>query len=86
MASALYQSGWNPVGAKKSWERCSMDIPSAAHFLANVPSGDAKMVECVGWFDDNGAAKIVVADYDNGRRTTVRLGARTTKIQFSRVP
>lgn len=81
----LYQSGWNPAGVKKSWERNSMTLDSTERAYGGFGNG-SRMVEAVGWFDDDGACRCVVMDYDSGRRVIVRHLSRSTKITFSRVP
>lgn len=82
----LYQSGWNPPGARKAWDRCSMESKSTEHFLGNYHKmAGGEIVEAVGWFDDDGAVKAVVADYDNGKRLIARMSARTTKVTFERL-
>lgn len=85
--SALYRSGWSPVGARRAWDRCSMDVASTTHLLGVwAERAGGKIVEAVGWFDDTGATRILVADFDNGKRIDVRFLARGHRITFSKTP
>jgi hypothetical protein len=81
---ALYESGWNPPGVRKDWERTSMTVDSAARAYGELGNG-AAMIEAVAWFDDDGACRAVALDYDNGRRVTIKHLARTSKVTFGRI-
>lgn len=85
--SALYRSGWNPTGSRKTWDRCSMDIASTTQLLGVwAERAGGKVVEAVGWFDEDGATRILVADFDNGKRIDMRFLARGHRITFSKTP
>ncbi|SNS21092.1 hypothetical protein SAMN06295912_102283 [Sphingomonas laterariae] len=74
MANGLYLSGWNPDGASKEWERTSMDRESSGDLLRSkgVPDRFGDPVEAVGWFMGDWL-RVLVADYSNGRRITLRV-------------
>jgi hypothetical protein len=63
-----------------------MDTVSTKRLLGSWDDAvDGAMVEAVAWFDFDGGLRVLVADYDNGRRIIVRTGSRgSTKIQFER--
>lgn len=83
----LYASGWNPAGSRKTWDRCSMDVASTTKLLGVwAERAGGKVVEAVGWFDDDGATRILVADFDNGKRIDVRFLSRGHRITFSKTP
>ena len=87
MTASLYQSGWSPRGTRKAWDRCSMDIPSTVRMLGHYAEmAGGQMVEAVGWFDDDGATRILIADFDNGRRIDVRLRAHDRTVTFTQTP
>lgn len=77
MNAVLYQSGYSPRGVRKSWERCSMDVSSTVRsFGYQMAWGNGNVVEAVGWFDDKGATRVLIADFDSGDRVTVRKSGR----------
>ena len=82
-ALSLYLGNWTPGHIRKDWDKCSMEPASAGRFLGGYAK-DAAVIECVGWFDFEGSARVIVADLDNGRRIIVRLNARSTRIAFDR--
>lgn len=84
--SGLYQSGWNPPGVRKDWERCSMTTDSTERFLGRMAEGLGKCVDSVGWFSDAGVCRVLVADFDSGRRMTVRTDGRNWKADYTRTP
>jgi hypothetical protein len=64
-----------------------MDVASTTELLGVwAERAGGKIVEAVGWFDDNGATRILVADFDNGKRIDVRFLARGHRITFSKTP
>ena len=82
---SLYMSDWKPPYTRKDWDRCSMALDGADRFLSRyAPMSDAHLVECVGWFDAEGSARIVVGDLSNGRRVIVRFNSSYTKTTFAR--
>lgn len=82
---SLYHSNWSPPGIRKDWERCSMTADSATRVYGDLGNG-AALTEAVAWFDDDGACRAAVLDFDSGRRVTVKHLARSTKITFGRQP
>lgn len=84
-SSSLYRSDWNPPGIRKDWDRCSMGTASTKRLLGSWDAAaKGEMVEAVAWFDLEGGLKVLVADYDNGRRIVLRNSGRSTKIAFQR--
>jgi hypothetical protein len=84
---ALYQSGWSPSNIRKAWDRCSMTLNSSKHYLGRwAEHRGSPLVECVGWFDDDGSARVIVGEYESGARVIVRLNLRNTKITFQPPP
>jgi hypothetical protein len=82
--SDLYASGFAPPRVKPEWERCSMTLDSSRRLLGPLGEGLGVLTDCVGWFDELGQTRIVVADFDNGRRMVCRFLSRSTKITFER--
>ncbi|AYJ86219.1 hypothetical protein D3Y57_09880 [Sphingomonas paeninsulae] len=48
-----------------------------------VPSEYKDPTEAVAWFDDDGALRILVADYENGRRVEYRANNRGSRISYT---
>ena len=82
----LYLSGWAPVGVRKSWDRCSMEPASTARYLGEIHTMQkSDLLEAVAWFTDEGALKVLVADYANGKRLTYRQSGRNWKLSAQRM-
>lgn len=80
---SLYQSGWNPPGVRKAWDRCSMTLDSSKHFLGRwAEHQGSPLAECVGWFDDEGSARVIAGLYESGARIILTLNLRNTRIRF----
>lgn len=77
--------GWRPEGVRmgRDWDVCSMEPVSAKRYLGSW-AADTTVKECVGWFDPEGSARLIVADLESGRRVIIRVLAASTKITFSR--
>lgn len=87
MKRSLYQSGWNPRGSKREWDRCSMDVASTAHVLGDWHAlAKGVITESVGWFDDDGGLKALAAIYDNSRMLLLRRNSRATTVEFTSLP
>lgn len=84
--TGLYQSGWSPPRTPASWERCSMDLPSALRaYGAWVRMVKESPEECVAWFDEDGACRLVAFTFKGTDRVAmIRHLARTTKVTFAR--
>lgn len=48
-----------------------------------VPEHFGYPVDAAAWFDNDGAARIIVADYANGRRVEFRHNARTSRLSYT---
>ena len=83
---SLYESGWSPKATPRAWDRTSMTLDSTRRLLRDsvVPGGI--MTEAVGWFDDAGALRILVCDFDSGKRLTLRVTSRGTRRCIERRP
>lgn len=85
----LYESGWNPPGTRKDWERTSMECHTTATYLRTaIPDGWGDPVEAVAWFDDHGDGRmrVLIADFANGRRLMLKHRARDRQITLTHVP
>lgn len=83
---SLYLSDWKPRGAKKSWERNSMELKSTMQFIGDLPptANWGEPIEAVAWFDEYGEAlRILVVDYPQNR-LTMRFNGRNRILQFAR--
>jgi len=85
MTTSLYTSGYAPPRVKAEWDRCSMGLDSAKSMLGTWSEhrGSA-LAECVAWFDDDGAARVIVGQYESGDRVIVRRSRRDFTIRFER--
>lgn len=69
----IYQSGWNPRGARKAWDRTSISNSSAESALREWINGH--VIDACGWFDEHDNLRLLVADTDQGKRVTYRRNA-----------
>lgn len=63
-----------------------MTLAGAHRFLRDsvVPGG--VMTEAVGWFDETGSLRILICDFDSGKRLTLRFNSRSTTRCIERQP
>lgn len=76
---SIYQSGWNPRGVRKAWDRTSIGNASAESALRDWIKGT--VIDACGWFDESDNLRILVADTDIGKRVTYRRNARGFTVQ-----
>lgn len=84
---ALYPNH-KPHGVKSSWEHCSLGQASTSLILKKygIPEEWGDPVDAVGWFDAyTGSARVIVADYANRKRATLRIGGGRYALTFSRL-
>lgn len=85
MSASLYLSGWSPPYTRKEWDRCSMTLDSSRHYLGRWSEHrGSPLAECIGWFDDDGSARIIVGQYESGDKIIVRLNRGGSRITFER--
>lgn len=88
MAGTLYPN-YRPRGVRKEWDHCSVGPEGAALWLSKygVPTSWGVPVDVVGWFDmDTGAVRLLVADYANHKRATLRVGSRSFSVKTEAIP
>ena len=76
---SIYQSNWNPRGARKAWDKTSISNESATSALRDWIKG--KVTDACAWFDEHDNLRILVADLDTGKRVTYRRNAREFTVQ-----
>lgn len=83
--SDLYRTH-KPRGARKEWECTSLIDEQVETILQRycVPVDWGRPVDSAGWFDVNGKARILVADYTNGKRVTLRQNRGSWRLDFGR--
>lgn len=79
--SDLYQSGYCPPAVSPSWERISVSCEGdgqAGDILrrSHVPSEWGNPVAAVGFFNQAGRLRAMVADYANGRRVELTIKSK----------
>lgn len=79
---------YRPRGIHRDWDHCSMEIESTALALRrhHVPDSYGVPLEAVAWFDRADRLRVLVADFENGRRVIVRLrpnGTARTELSHS---
>lgn len=79
---SIYQSGWNPRGYRKNWEKTSVTRASAETILQDWPVGI--VTDACGWFDEDDNLRILAADTNDGTRIIVRITAKNITLEFSR--
>lgn len=85
MTRSLYQSGFQPRGTRKDWERTSMGIESTAKLLGEWAQG-ADVTDAVAWFGSDDSLRVLVADLSNEKRITLRSNGRDWRITYDRQP
>jgi len=77
---------YRPAGIRKEWEHSSMEETGAGRVMRKygVPDAWGEPLDAVGWFADDhtNALRVLVADYSNGRRGTLRVKAREWTLTF----
>lgn len=72
---SLYPN-YKPIGIKRDWDHTSMELVGSGEVLRRhgVMADYGNPIDAVAWFDSDGdgALKVLVADYANGRRATLR--------------
>lgn len=71
--SALYPD-YKPRGIRREWEHCSMEKITTGETLVRygAPKDWGNPTDAVAWFAGD-YLRVLVADYDNGKRVTLRL-------------
>ena len=87
--SNLYTSGFTPRGVRKAWERTSMEPKSTQRMLGEwALRAGGTLTEAVAWFEgdaDSGALRVLVADFNSGKRLTLRKNARGSSLKLERL-
>lgn len=79
---------YKPLGIRKEWEHTSMEETGAGRVMRKygAPEDWGDPIDSVGWFEDNheNRLRVLVADYANGRRATLRIRKRggTYQMEF----
>lgn len=72
--------GYRPRGVRSSWDHCSMGTGSTGSLVRSFEtfSDWPDPVDAVAWFDgpDGVRLRVLVADFPNGKRVTLRQSAR----------
>ena len=77
-----------PVGVRKAWFPCSVDLKTGGAWLRRAGAGAdwGEPANIVHWERPDGTDALIAADYPNGRRIEIWLNKRTTRTVFKRVP
>lgn len=70
-----------PRGCRKSWDRCAVDAKQAAYIFKDF--GGDKITKARGWFDENGALRVMVAVSSDDRKLIFRSNAETFNITIA---
>lgn len=75
-----------PRGIKSEWECTSLIDEQVETIMQRhyVPADWGRPTDSVGWFTEAGKLRVLVADYANGRRVTLRQNKGSWKLDFGK--
>lgn len=70
-----------PRGCRKDWDCCTVDARDAAYIFKEF--GGDKITKARGWFDENGALRVMVAISADDKKLVFRSNTETFNITVS---